>query len=193
MPTDREPQEPAVVDDKDAVPADAALPEAARLILDVTKNEETRFSNLNTRGVAVISATSLVTALAGVFAKELLGSSLTGWGLSVGIYGLIATLALLALTAAFIVFGVLAPKQRLVFGGNSVVDDPSAVTAALEVQKIQFIEYRQIAKSLVGRNSDKAKWLDRAYLAFFAAVLCAGATTAGIVVWKLDSLDRFPF
>jgi hypothetical protein len=193
MPTDQQPGQGAVVDNAGAAPQAEALAEASKLILDVTKNEETRFSNLNTRGVAVISATSLVTALAGVFAKELLGSSLTGWGLSVGIYGLVGTLVLLAVTAGIAVFGVLSPKRRYVFGGNDITDNPSAVATASEVQEIQFVEYRQIARSLVDRNNEKAKWLNRAYVAFFLAVLCAGATTGAIVVWKLDSLNQFPF
>lgn len=194
MPTDRQPTQPApAIDDANSHPAAAALAEAARLMLDVAKNEETRFSNLNTRGVAVISATSLVTALAGIFAKELLGSSLTGWGLSVGIYGLIGTLLLLGVTASLTVFGVLAPKQRYVFGANALTDHPGNLTEAAAVQQIQFVEYRLIARSLVERNTEKATWLNRAYVAFFAAVLCAGATTGGIAVWKLESLAQFPF
>jgi len=44
------------------IPSAEALTDAAKVVAEVAKNEESRFSNLNTRGVAIISATSVVTA-----------------------------------------------------------------------------------------------------------------------------------
>jgi hypothetical protein len=163
------------------------------LILDVAKNEETRFSNLNTRGVAILSATSLVTAVAGIFAKELLGTSLTGWGLSLGLYGLVVTLVLLGATAGITVVGVLAPKRRYVFGANALTDHPSTLSCKDAVLRLQFTEYRAIANSLLERNTAKAKALNGAYSTFFAAVLVAAFTAGGIAVWKLDKLGKLPF
>ena len=176
-----------------ATPGANALTEATKLMSEVAKNEETRFSNLNTRGVAVISATSLVTALSGIFAKELLGTALTGWGQTLGLYGLVLTLAFLGAATGFSVFGVLRPKHRAAFGDNDVIDNPAALVEAGDVLAIQFSESHAIAESLLLRNTEKAKALEKAYLSFFAAVIVAAVTVGGILVWKLDATGTVPF
>jgi hypothetical protein len=179
--------------DTTSVPSADALADAAKAMAEVAKNEESRFSNLNTRGVAIISATSLVTALSGIFAKELLGTSLTGWGLTVGLLGLAVTLLTLVIATAIVAFGVLAPKHRAAFGGNDLTDDPSAVTSATDVFRLQFIDYRQIARSLLERNTEKARALEKAYLALFTAVLSASLTVGGILAWRLEQTGTWPF
>jgi hypothetical protein len=103
--------------------------EAAKIVSDVWKNEETRFASLNTRGVAVVSATSLVTAILGFFAKDFVDS--TGTGLSNRVHSdaenlLLASLVLLVLTALIVVLGVLRPGHRFVFGENVLTSGTGA-------------------------------------------------------------------
>lgn len=149
---------------------------------DVLKNEETRFSNLNTRGVAVLSATSLVTALAGVFAKDVFGATFDGWGRTVGRLGIIAAVALLAATAWRVVEGVLIPGPRYVFGDNDLTNTPSSVNSADHVNAVAFQEYLAIYKVLVIRNKAKAEALNDGYHLFLGAVAVISATTIAVIV-----------
>jgi hypothetical protein len=161
--------------------ADATLAAAAAAIYAAAQNEETRFSNLNTRGVAVLSATSLVTALAGIFGKDLLATtSFVGWQKTVGIVGLIVTLVLLVAVAWQTVEGVLVPHSRALFGGNALTDTPTSLNSADEVQMVIFNDYRQVNNSLALRNAEKAQALESAYRLFLAAVLAA---------WRAAGLD----
>lgn len=168
-----------------ALPPKEALAEAVKVLGDVMKNEETRFSNLNTRGVAVLSATSLITALAGVFSKDVLGKDFTGWGRQAGGWGLIATVVLLTITAALVVLGVLKPGERLVFGKNDLTDTPSTVADTDAVDRIAFSEYLLVYRRLVDRNTGKARWLNNAYVVFLIAVLAIATTTFLVVVSKI--------
>ena len=174
-------------------PSDAALADAAKVVAEVAKNEETRFSNLNTRGVAIISATSVVTAISGFFAKDLLGTSLSGWGLTVGLFGLAVTLLALVTATGIVAFGVLAPKQRAAFGNNALMDNPDQLSSASDVFRVQFTDYRQIAQSLLARNTEKARALEKAYVSLFVAVVSAALTVGGILAWRLEQAGIFPF
>ena len=166
-------------------PQDAALAEAVKIMGDIMKNEETRFSNLNTRAVAVVSATSLVTALMGVFSKDLIGKDFTGWGRRAGAYGAMSAVALLALTAGIVVIGVLAPKARLLFGGNALVDAPATVADANEVDRVAFRDYLDIYTNLSIRNKEKAQNLNAAYYSFFGAVLVIASTTILVLLSRI--------
>lgn len=155
---------------------------AAKVLGDVWKNEETRFSNLNTRGVAVISAASVVTALLGFFNKNLLDSTpsqLTD-GLRVDAQtGLGASIGFLVLTIAIVVLGVLRPGPRAVFGNNEITQ--GATLTAQRVDSVVFLELGQIYRALVNRNSKKAHWLNWGYLTFFVAVLIAAGTAVYVL------------
>jgi len=122
----------------------------------------------------------------------LLGTSLSGWGLTIGLFGLAVTLLALVIATGMVAFGVLAPKQRAAFGGNALVDDPDRVLTPLQVFEIQFTDYRQIAQSLLARNARKARALERAYLALFVAVVSAALTVGGILAWRLDQAGTWP-
>lgn len=179
----RPPDDPVATPPAWCVGWDAAAGTAATKVMsDVWKNEETRFSNLNTRGVAVVSAASVVTALLGFFNKNLLDStpSQLADGVRVGAQsGLGASVALLVLTIGLVVIGVLRPGRRGVFGGNAITNGQQ-LTAA-EVDKVAFEELALIYQSLVNRTSEKAHWLNLAYLCFFLAVLVAAATSVAVL------------
>lgn len=167
------------------IPKEAALPEAAKLLAEVTKNEETRFSNLNTRAVAVLSATSLITALAGIFSKDVLGKDFTGWGRQAGAGGLVLTVGLLTLTAIVVVLGVLKPGDRLVFGDNDLTKSPGGIGDPVQVIAIAFREYLAISTVLTERNVAKAKALNWAYVIFLAAVVAIAVTTILVVISRV--------
>ena len=168
-----------------ALPTDtAAVGELSKVIQDTVKNEEARFNNLNTRAVAVLSATALVTALAGFFAKDILGTTLTGDTRHFGLAGLSLTTIVLAVVAGIIVFGVLLPQRRFVFGNNEITDNPSALTTQAAVQAEAYREYVMVYTTLVNRNSGKANALRAAYVTFFAAVGLIALTVVGLVGMK---------
>jgi hypothetical protein len=166
----------------EAIPSDLALPDALAVIQDASNNAETQFSNLNTRGVAILSATSLVTALAGFYAKDILGTTYMGWRREVGIAGLVLTLAWLSIVAVIVVVCVLKPTHRLFFGDNDITDRPTGLTSALEVKRVAFKEYRQVLADLYEKNQKKAIALKRAYWSFLAAVVSIALTVAIITV-----------
>jgi hypothetical protein len=165
-------------------PADDALPGAMSVIQDASRNETSRFNNLNSRGVAVLSATSLVTALAGLYAKNILGGTFTGWVKLTGLIGLVFTLVFLAAVALIIVIGVLLPRYRSLFGGNTLTDHPEMIKDSKSMQRLVFDEYRRVYVDLVQRNQEKAKALTRAYFAFLVAVIAIAATIAIISIGK---------
>ena len=154
-----------------------ALLEATKIMMDVVRNEETRFSNLNTRAIALVSATSLVTALAAVFSKDLLAATITGWGRTVGVAGMVLTIALLVLTATMAIARVLVPSSRLIFGDNSITDALDTLTSAAAVDKVAFTDYLQIYRSLSARNLAKAIWLNRSYWALLGSILSISLST----------------
>ena len=161
--------------------ADAA--EAMKVMADVWKNEEARFSNLNTRGVAVVSAASLITTVLGVFTKNILdstASSLHGSPRTVALVGVSVVLGLLVLTVALIVFGVLRPSHRSIFGDNDIVKGREI--DAKKVDEVAFSEYGSVYAELAERSVWKAYWLTLAYYAFFFALLVGAATTIYVVL-----------
>lgn len=164
-------------------PTGDALMPAAKLIQDASGVEETRFNNLNTRAVALLSASSVVTALVGFFAKDLLTtdalvdvvaavSALTG-----------VTIVALLTANCIILKGVLLPGGRLLFGDNEVVNPINTLTTAADVQRVQWSEYRQILDALQTRNSGKAKALNAAYWAYGVALL-AGVVAVLVILWN---------
>lgn len=167
------------------VPGDEALADAVKIVGDALRNEETRFSNLNTRAVAVVSASSLVTALAGVFSKDVLGPDFTGWGRGVGSVGLCLTVLLLAVVAVIIVWKVLAPAPRWLFGNNPLTENPASVTTALEANRIAYSEYLTIYAGLLARNKGKAEALTAAYWCFLGAVALIAVTTVLVIVSRV--------
>lgn len=160
-----------------------ALPEALKALGDAMKNEETRFSNLNTRAVAIISASSVITALAGLFAKEYFASTLKDLDRLIALIGITTAVACLLLATAQIVLDVLRPKPRSIFGANPLVGVGQLPATAEAVQRIVYAEYLGIWKGLVDRNREKAEALTRGYLLFMAAVLAIGGTII-VLAWR---------
>ena len=192
MAIDREPDAPNAQISAADISKDA-LPDAVRTLGDVSKNEETRFSNLNSRAIALVSATSIVTTLAGVFSKDLIGKDVSSvfsnavrW---IAIVGLTVALLLLLATALWASLGVLLPKQRYVFGDNDLLPKPgvtpNAIADAETLQRLVVSEYRTIATNLAKRNSRKASALNKSYACFLAAVITIGATAIIALIARL--------
>lgn len=154
-------------------PNDKAIPAAVRVVGEVMKNEETRFNNLNTRAMAILTASSLILTLAGFFAKDLISDSTADDALArfCAFLGVFGTLIGLVLVAAVVVFGVLSPGRRPLFGKNEIIDEPVKLLSSLEVDVETYKEYRAIFVLLVIRNSYKAFWLTLSYLFFFLTLL----------------------
>jgi hypothetical protein len=164
----------------------AAASEAARIMGDVWKNEETRFNNLNTPGVAVLSATALVTAVLGFFSKNLLDKSLNGarWFAIGSTWGV---LIVLGVTGGFIVLGVLRPSMRPLFGGNALTTKGDTAEprtfSAQAVDAVAYQEYGAFYAQLANRSSSKAYWLTWAYYIFFLAIAATVLLTGIILIW----------
>jgi hypothetical protein len=159
--------------------------EAAKIMSDVWKNEETRFGNLNTRAVAVVSATSLVTTILGFYSKNLFDTSSAGFGGDLRTYatvGIFVSLGLLVLTAAAIVFGVLLPRHRPLFGDNAITRGEAL--SILDIDNTAFDEYGALYSQLADRSAEKAYWLSLSYVLFFLAVLGSAFTTS-LLVWGI--------
>lgn len=133
--------------------------------------EEVRFTNLNTRAIALLSATSLVTAVAGFFGKDLLDTAkLTGTSrIAIGLTMSIALVALVTV-AYLLVRGVLLPTRRDTFGKNLLTDNPSGLASSEAVWAEVFKDYRAVHASLVSRNKEKVRALHTSYVAFLIAV-----------------------
>lgn len=159
-----------------------AAAEAARIMSDVWKNEETRFGNLNTRAVAVLSATSIIATILGFFSKNLFDTSSAGFQGSArftAACGIFVALGLLVATAGVVVFGCLLPSHRAIFGNNDLTKGEDKT--AQEIDNTAFNEYQGIYVILANRSAIKAYWLTWAYVTFFLAVLAAAVTTAILV------------
>ena len=164
---------------------DVAAAEGVKIMGDVWKNEETRFNNLNSRAIAVLSATALVTAVLGFFSKNLLDTSLAS-ARTGALWGAGITLVLLGGAAAFVVLGVLRPSQRPIFGHNELTLNKPANTIfkAQDIHAIAYREYGGLYTQLANRSSWKAYWLTFAYYCLFAAVVVSILTTI-YVIWKV--------
>ncbi len=164
-------------------PQDDALSEAVKALSDAMKNEETRATNANSRGVTLLSATSLVTAIIGFFAKDLFGTTVSTTARHVGIVGFVGVVALLIITAGVLVFGVLFPARRAVFGDNKITHHDAALTLP-QVQLVEMQEYQAIMEDLQSRTQQKMSKLKVAYFLFFMTVLFIGATAATVILLR---------
>lgn len=162
-------------------PTGSALPAGLQIIMTVVANEETRFSNLNTRAISLLSASSLITALAGLFSKDILGESLGGAAGFVAVMLMIVLVGLLS-TAAVLVVSVLMPGKRALFGRGDDVFDSDKVSDVETVQTIAFDEFSEILETLRHRNADKVKGLHRAYGIFLGTVLAIVVGTFGVAL-----------
>lgn len=172
----------AVSSETPITPSPAALPEAAKLVQAAAGVEETRFNNLNSRAIALLSATSLITALAGLFSKELLDTTKLGASRTIVAGALLGTLLLLVAVASALVWGVLVPNRRVTFGDNDLTNSPGSIADAPAVYAVAFSEYLQIHRSLVERNRSKADALHFAYWIFLAAVIVIAFGAAAVAV-----------
>ena len=146
-----------------------ALKTAAAALQSATAAEETRFSNLNSRALSLLSATSLITTLAGLFSKDLLAASLEPIRHSMAV---LIGLAVLGLAGAvyFLLVGVLLPQRRPAFGNNALTN--GGVTTEEGALEVIWNEYRQIHAALLDRNDAKATALHSAYVLYALAVGC---------------------
>lgn len=165
--------------DETTVPA-----EALKVMTDVWKNEETRFGNLNTRGVAVVSAASLVTTILGFFMKNVLDTTsagLQGGARTVAIVGVGAALGIVLFAIGLVVFGVLRPGPRPIFGDNVIVTGSGGPLTTAAIDEAAFKDYGAIYAALATRSRRKAYWLTMGYYAFFLSLVVSAACTVFIV------------
>src|SRR4029079_18251409 len=106
-------------------------------------------------------------------------SQLTDYLRVVAQIGLGASIGFLVLTIGVVVFGVLRPGTRAVFGNNMITAGTALTSPQLD--QVVFLELGQIYRALVNRNSKKAHWLNWAYLTFFVAVLIAAGTAVYVL------------
>jgi hypothetical protein len=169
----------------------AAWPYIFTVLQDVWKNEETRFSNLNTRGLGVISASSIVTTLLAFFAKDIFLSSsgqLAGAARTIGQASTVTGVAFLVVTIFVAVFGVLMPGGRDLFGDNHLLGEGSSergtvftpgvvLVSESAVKQLASNEYAGMYVTLLNRNERKAWFLSWSYLTFLLGVtVTTGAT-----------------
>jgi hypothetical protein len=166
-------------------PDDSAVADAQTVMQTAASAEEVRFDSLNTRAVAILSATSLVTALAGIYAKDVVDGSYTGWTRVVGTVGLVITLVLLIAVAVVVVQGVLVPRTSLFFGDNTLTDTPARITSAVAVERLAFDEYRRVHMQLIQRNEAKAAALTWGYRLLLGAVIAIAVTIGTISIGRL--------
>jgi hypothetical protein len=164
---------------------DEVASEAVKIMGDVWKNEETRFNNLNTRAIALISATSVVTTILGFYSKNLFDTSGTRTGFQGawrewGAVGLICSVLLLSATIFVTVFGVLLPRPRPVFGDNALTE--GTVPDVGTVDRTAFDEYGALYAGLASRTARKAFWIDWAYVLFALGVSLSIVVTVLLVV-----------
>lgn len=165
-------------------PTDLALPAASAVVQAAAGMEETRFNNLNSRAVALVSASSLVTALIGVFSKELLGETLRpvrNWVAG----SLVVAVVALVLSVSILIVGVLLPARRFTFGDNKITNPAAPLASAAEVQKEIWSEYTQVLADLQKRNGAKAQALHLAYLLYGLAVLAAAVAVVRVALLAL--------
>lgn len=187
--------------DPEAVPAGQAKTDAgaswdaaAKYMADAWKNEETRFSNLNTRAMALVTATSLITTVLGFFAKNVFDrgetTRLSADQLQTAEDAFRVALIVLVVTAVLIVFCVLRPGGRYLFGNNLLVGTIPRGEKALrrgsdltdkQMAEVAAREYAAIFVRLATRNKWKAYFLNLAYLTFLVGVIGTAWATWQIV------------
>jgi hypothetical protein len=160
---------------------DEALEEVARLWPAIARDEEGRFNQLNGRALGVLQGASLVTAIAGFLAKDVV-RELDGVARDVVAVGLGLSIACLAAAAGFVVIGVLLPRRFAVFGDNDLVTRAGRLSTAQEVQRIVVSEFAGCALYTQRRNVQKARCLNWAYLLYFGAVVAISVAAVAVAV-----------
>lgn len=156
-----------------AAPGSDAIEKAAAAVVAAAGTEETRFNNLNSRAVALISAGSIVVALLAVFGKDLVtGENTVPSKIALTALLVLAAVSLL-LAVGWLVFMVLLPGRRYTFGNNRVTSNVDPVTTSAQVFEVQWREYRLILERLTARNTSKAQGLHTAYCFYGAAIFFA--------------------
>jgi hypothetical protein len=163
------------------LPTDSSvLSHVADIWIEVTKREDARFADLNTRGVSVVAVSGLITTIVGVFAKDLQSSeTLVGWirVTSAALLGL--CLLTLVAGAATALVGVLRPRRQADFGANEMTLHPRLLRTPQEVNAIVVREFWTIAIELQKLNSRKAVALEWAYGLLVTAIV--GGASAGLL------------
>ena len=138
------------------------------------------FNNLNNRAIALVSASSVVTTIAGLYAKDLISKGITGSRAAVGIFLLLGLIALMICIWTCVI-RVLRPSGRLLFGNNRITNNDPPLTSPQDVNVVRWSEYREVLSTLQNRNASKADGLNLAYM-FFAVAILAGSIAFGIVL-----------
>lgn len=165
--------------DKDMVAA------AAKAVQDAATQEETRFNNINNRGIALVSASSLVTALIGLFGKDLTGAAYAPVRQGVAVL-LLLTVAALLIAVGIIIVGVLLPSGRVSFGDNRITSNTPPLNAPIDVSTVVWSEYVQVLSVLQRRNSRKATAINAAYWAFGGAVFLGTLAVGAVIVYAIS-------
>jgi hypothetical protein len=162
----------------------AAAAVAGKLVQDAATQEETRFNNLNNRGIALVSASSLVTALIGLFGKDLTGTAYASVRQVVATL-LLITVAALITSVGIIIIGVLLPGGRVAFGDNLVTRGEAALKTGEDVSLVQWSEYTRVLDVLQKRNAGKAKAINAAYWVFGLALVFGTMAVGAVIVFAL--------
>lgn len=161
----------------------AARKEAIDAVRPLVTAEETRSTNLNARALGVISASSVVTAIAAFFAKDVLGGSSLeklGDARTAAIVLLIVAVALLACT---VLSGV-----RTLWPGTRLFIQPDGLAAwaagdaIADEATVRHQTLRDLAGVLTGLrefNTEKVRRLKTTYT-LYALAVAAIAIDAGI-------------
>lgn len=168
--------------------------EVLKVMEDVWKNEESRFSNLNTRALGLVSASSIVLTILSIFYKDIFESSsgqLTHNLRLVGQYSTGISVGLLLVMTLVVILGCLMPGGRSVWGNNAVAGLQSATGNARQgtvvdnvgVDRTTSEDYATIYVGLVNRNERKAFWLSWGYMLFGLAIILAAAGSVIEIFW----------
>jgi hypothetical protein len=154
----------------------AARNEALGVVRPLVASEETRSTNLNTRALGVISASSVITALAALFAKEVFTSATLerlGHSKTPALVLLIVALVVLVATVMYGVWTLL-PRKRDYVSPNelSMWADPDSNAALNEVHIRQqaLAELSKELKNLRTFNEEKVRRLKTTYFLYAIAV-----------------------
>jgi hypothetical protein len=162
--------------------------EALEVLRPLVAAEETRSTNLNARALGVISASSVVTAIAAFFAKDLLtGTALAQLGKSEkpALVLLIVALVLLVVTVGAGVY-TLWPRTRLIMEPDGWEGWKSGTVQSGETVRQQTV--KDLAGLLAGLrefNSGKVKRLKSTYFLYVGAVAAIGIDACAFFIAAL--------
>jgi hypothetical protein len=155
----------------------AARNEALGAVRPLVASEETRSTNLNTRALGVISASSIITALAGLFAKEVFSSaSLQKLGDS-KVPALVLLISSLVFLVATVISGVwtLLPRNRgfIVPDGLDNWENKEAQAPLDEalIRQQTLADLAEVLCSLRKFNKNKVQRLTITYVLYAIAVV----------------------